>query len=380
MHISQPISVGLQICLVDLLASWGIHPSTVTSHSSGEIAAAYAVGALSFKQALGVAFYRGELALQFRAKNDLDGAMLAASLGTEEAEKRIATITKGRVVVACVNSPESVTLSGDMDGIDEMEAKLKEEGIFGRKLKVPLAYHSHHMRHMAEAYQESLEKLLDTNERTWSGIPFYSPVVGGPLSSPKALGPSHWVKNLVSPVLFSQSFDDMCYDSAETTTPKLDFILEVGAHGTLSGPIRQIVKSRAGAAPLPYVSCLSRNKDAVQTMQELAAFVMGRGAPLKVSAVNAIDNDPKPQLVADLPTYAWNHTRKYWYESRLSKEIRYPISKPHQLLGMRALGSNGLTPTWRQFLRLGDLPWLQDHMLEGNAGKLINFSRYIIKC
>jgi acyl transferase domain-containing protein len=41
-HLSQPISVAIQLGLVDLLRSWGITPSAITSHSSGEIAAAYA--------------------------------------------------------------------------------------------------------------------------------------------------------------------------------------------------------------------------------------------------------------------------------------------------------------------------------------------------
>ncbi len=51
-HLSQPITVAIQLCLVDLLKSRGITPSAVTSHSSGEIAAAYTVGALSLREAL----------------------------------------------------------------------------------------------------------------------------------------------------------------------------------------------------------------------------------------------------------------------------------------------------------------------------------------
>ena len=37
---SQPISTAVQVALVDLLQSFGIHASVVVGHSSGEIAAA----------------------------------------------------------------------------------------------------------------------------------------------------------------------------------------------------------------------------------------------------------------------------------------------------------------------------------------------------
>jgi len=37
----QPLSTALQVALVDLLDSWGVIPTAVVGHSSGEIAAAY---------------------------------------------------------------------------------------------------------------------------------------------------------------------------------------------------------------------------------------------------------------------------------------------------------------------------------------------------
>lgn len=54
----------------------------------------------------------------------------------------MADTSKGRAIIACINSPESVTLAGDVPALDEIAARLKEKGLFGRKLKVPLAFHS----------------------------------------------------------------------------------------------------------------------------------------------------------------------------------------------------------------------------------------------
>ena len=56
--IAQPASTALQIALVDLLATIGITPQIVLGHSSGEMGAAYAAGAISHGAALNIAYCR----------------------------------------------------------------------------------------------------------------------------------------------------------------------------------------------------------------------------------------------------------------------------------------------------------------------------------
>jgi acyl transferase domain-containing protein len=151
-HLSQPINIAVQLCLVNLLASWDIFPAALTSHSSGEIAAAYATEVLSFREALGVAYYRGELALKHQKLQSLAGGMLAAAIEPESAGIYISDNSGGCVVVACVNSPSSVTLSGDLAALDEVASRPQKDGILARKLKVPMAYHSHQMSHISQEY------------------------------------------------------------------------------------------------------------------------------------------------------------------------------------------------------------------------------------
>ena len=69
------------MALIDLLCSWGILPKAVVGHSSGEIAAAYAAGALTFEQALQVAYFRGVVAAKLEANPSVEGAM--SSIGTQ---------------------------------------------------------------------------------------------------------------------------------------------------------------------------------------------------------------------------------------------------------------------------------------------------------
>src|SRR5579871_3008873 len=102
------------MALVDLYASWNVHPLKVVGHSSGEIAAAYAIGALSIESAMQVAYFRGLYSAKLKDHGH-EGAMMAAGISELEAEERITALGDkfGKIVVACVNSPANVTISGD---------------------------------------------------------------------------------------------------------------------------------------------------------------------------------------------------------------------------------------------------------------------------
>ncbi|KAM5431426.1 hypothetical protein MferCBS31731_007912 [Microsporum ferrugineum] len=138
-----------------------------------KISAVYAVELLSFREALGVAYYRGEL-----ARKGLS-------------EKYIADPTNGgHIVVACINSPKSVTFSRNLEALDELAAKLEEGGIFARKLKVSMAYHSHHTAPMAQEYADGLRAILpQTTNKSWTGALFAYPVTGEVITSTEVFSP-----------------------------------------------------------------------------------------------------------------------------------------------------------------------------------------------
>ena len=133
---SQPLCTALQIGVVSLLRSWGISPAAVVGHSSGEIAAAYATKALSAKAAIIIAYYRGQMS----KKKSCSGSMLAVGMGREAVTPYL---VEG-VVLACENSPDSVTLSGDRGQVKKVAERITERKpeVFVRHLKVGVAYHS----------------------------------------------------------------------------------------------------------------------------------------------------------------------------------------------------------------------------------------------
>lgn len=279
--LSQPISVAIQLCLVDLLESWNIVPTAVTSHSSGEIAAAYAVKILSFGEALGVAYFRGELCFQKQKLHSLRGGMLVAAVSSEAAEKYITSTNApgGQVVVACINSPFHVTYSGDLDTLDEVANNLKNDDIVVGRFKAPMAYHSHHMRHVEKEYIEKLRPILEASTRKKTGCEttIISPVTGEQINPSVLLSPEHWARNMTGPVLFSQAFNNMIGN--------IDIVVEIGAHSILATPIRQILRDRN--IERPYTSCLSRLVDAVDTMQDMVCELISRGYPVNLRQVNS---------------------------------------------------------------------------------------------
>ncbi|KFY01771.1 hypothetical protein O988_02546 [Pseudogymnoascus sp. VKM F-3808] len=72
-------------------------------------------------------------------------------------------------------------------------------------------------------------------------------------------------------------------------------------------------------------------------------------------------------MVKNLPAYSWDHGRLYWQESRISQNYRLRHNRPHELLGRRAADDSEYELRWQNVLRLHELPWLKDHIFQGQA-------------
>lgn len=388
--LSQPICSALQIALVDLLASWGIFPDSVTGHSSGEIAAAYAIGALCMEDAMSAAYHRGAFSGKLPAIGDVHGAMLAVGMSTEDIQPYLGNLRSGKVVVACKNSPSSITISGDLLAVEELERLLHEKQIFARRLAVDVAYHSHHMELIGDEYHAAIAHIKTRNEDDASyqqKVSFFSSVTGTEVAASE-LGARYWVKNLLGQVKFAESLQTLCF---ETNTLKygpgisngkrtkragaarkvsIDYLVEIGPHSALAGPIKQTIKadSKLSTADIQYGSVLVRKTDAVASALSLTASLATSGCSLAFDAINrplgTLYQDT--QLLVDLPPYAWNHSKSYWAEPRLSKTFRGRKYPRMELIGVSDAMSCPLEPRWRNFIRVSEIPWLSDHKIQSN--------------
>ncbi|GAB1318217.1 Polyketide synthase (Fragment) [Madurella fahalii] len=369
-QMSMPLSCAVQVALVQLLRFLDISPAAVTGHSSGEVAAAFAAGALSLREAMACTYFRGLINAQHLAGKDArPGSMMAVGVGAADAQPYLDGVTAGKAVVVCVNSPSSVTLSGDLSAMDELEARFTSQNVFARKLRVQAAFHSHHMLLLEDHYRAALRQHMDTNKpRTFTpGLLFLSPVTGKRVDDANTLGPEHWVQNMTQPVLFAQSFHNMVAPDAQTQ--QVDVVVEVGPHSALAGPIRQSLTGVSALKKLAvrYASCLERGADAVRTVQTLAGFLVARAYPVSTARANSPGGakQTKPKALGSLPSYPWNHTQRYWHEPRMSANHRFRPFPAHDLLGSRLPGTSDYAPIWRHILRAGELPWVHDHVVQG---------------
>ncbi|KAF2826264.1 polyketide synthase [Ophiobolus disseminans] len=371
-EISQTVCTAVQIGLVDLLASWSVYPSGVVGHSSGEMAAAYAAGRVTAAESIATAYFRGQTVLRNKQK----GAMLAVGLGLEQVEKYLGGIEQ-HVTVAAINSPGSVTLSGEQAAVETLSKTLDSEGVFNRLLKTGgNAYHSRHMVALGEEYDTLLEGglahlsklgLRDVRHR-YPHIPWVSSVTPDKSLISESVAPSYWRSNLESPVRFS--------DAAANLVTREDIaiaaLVEIGPHAALKSPLDQILKSINKT--IPYAGTLKRGEDSRTSMLQLAGMLFSMNAKIDLAAVNAIDEKygAKHALThgvtaIDLPPYQYTYGPISYYESRQSKEFRLRRVPRHDLLGSKIAGGAKLRPQFRNVLRMKDLPWLADHRLLPDA-------------
>ena len=373
---SQPLCTAIQIGIVKLLRDWGVKPSVVVGHSSGEIAAAFASGLLTEAQAIIIAFYRGYTV----SKITSDGCMAAVGMDAEGADKIIEELSLQRqVCVACVNSPKSVTVSGASQGVEKLVRHLETKGTFVRKLSTGgKSYHSFLMKEIGAEYESLVSKALnglpmpyDISDECDEGkdekpVRFFSSVGKGcdalsPFSrvTHQFLKPDYWRENLECTVQFNSAIKNLAATGSY-------HLIEIGPHSALQGPIKQ-TRDFLGVSEnvLPYSSTLLRGKDANVCVKNLAGELYLIGHAIDFNAVN--DTQPPSNdmsgacVVQDLPSYHWTYGELLWKEPRASVELRHRENVRHELLGSETVAANGIERCWRNILKPAEVPWLDDH-------------------
>ncbi|KAI0533002.1 putative polyketide synthase [Xylaria digitata] len=367
---SQPLCTAIQISLVQVLHNWGVRPTAVIGHSSGEIAAAYAAGLLTESQAMIAAYFRGFVVGQMRSQ----GAMMAAGVSAADANDLIKALGLTQVRVACVNAPDNVTLSGCIQSTQALKAELQKLNKFARELQTGgRAYHSHMMAEVGNLYEElvapyfkgSKNRSTD-NEASEIRCKMYSTVGHLPDSLYVEVVnnltdmPSYFRQNLEQPVQFSAVLTRMI-------TSEKFHLVEIGPHSALKGPVQQIRSvAKREKDSIPYSPTLVRKEDADLCLKKLAGTLFTHGHNIDWEAVNNLSYASiGHQPLVDLPPYPWDYSKELpWHEPRASVDIRNRRHIRHELLGTQTAAGNGIDWSWRNIVRLSEMPWLKDHKLD----------------
>ena len=335
--LAQPAIFAIQVALAALWSSWGIKPDMVVGHSVGEIAAAHVAGVLSLEEAARTIFHRGRCV---RLAPET-GRMLAAALPEAEARSFLQERGDSRVSIAAVNSPSSVTFSGEAERLLALEPALKERGVFCQFLRVQYAFHSAEMDPVQHDLLESLRNLAVQSPQ----LPLFSSVTGAAVDGAR-LDAAYWWRNVRETVRFADAVDGMLKNGCTS-------FVEISPHPVLAGSLAECARHRVNE-PLVLPS-LKRGESERVTMLSSLGALHGAGYPANLAALF-----PAGGSCLRLPAYPWKHQR-YWQERDEARRNRLPDSL-HPLLGRRFMAAN---PYWTTRIEGAARRLLADHRVQG---------------
>ncbi|WP_254398553.1 acyltransferase domain-containing protein, partial [Streptomyces sp. AC558_RSS880] len=343
----QPVLWAVMVSLAQLWRSFGVEPGAVVGHSQGEIAAACVSGALSLDDAAMV------VALRSRAILALAGSGGMASLGVpvERASELIAGFG-GRVSVAAVNGPASVTVAGEPDALDALLTDCETQGVWARR--VPVDYASHSVQ--VEAIRERLLTELAGIEPQTPTVPFYSAVTAERVET-AALDAEYWYSNLRQTVRFEETVRLLLAQG-------FDAFVETSAHPVLTTPVEGTIDAADASAVV--LGTLRRGEGGQERFTAALAEAFVHGLTVDWTPILG-----EGDVHVDLPTYAFQHQR-YWLRdvSVAGADDATGLgltSEGHPLLGasVSLADGQGLLLTGR--LSLSSHPWLRDHAVAGSV-------------
>jgi acyl transferase domain-containing protein len=203
------------------------------------------------------------------------------------------------------------------------------------------------MVEVGELYQSLIAKYVSPKTPI---IPFYSSVTCKVITQAEELGPSYWRQNLESPVLFYAAVTQLLQGPLHS-----NLHLEVGPHGALAGPLRQIYKERGST--IQYVSTLTRQTNPTTSLLSAMGQLYCLGVPLDFANIQL------GITLGDVPKYPWLRDTRYWNESRAMRAWRLREFPHHDVLGSRVVEASDLEPTWRNILRVEEVSWIADHLV-----------------
>ncbi len=339
--VAQVTNFALQAALTNLWSAWGVVPDAVIGHSVGEVAAAYAAGALSLEDGLRLAYHRGRLAQRLHGT----GSMLVAAMSAAQAT----ALLSGRdshAVLAAVNSPTSVTLSGDAELLSEIAAGLEQQQVFARFVPVNVPYHGPALDPFREELLDSLRTLAPQR----LSIPMVS-TASGEWVNGVPLEAGHWWNELRNPVQFARALDLLIED-------RVELFLEVGPHFSLKAPISECLAHRSRQGTV--LSSLRRGEDDRASMLRAAANLHVRGRPVAWSEVF-----PRRGSCTVLPLYPWQRELlgTGWVGDDSACQAAGTESG-HPLLGVRI---HSARPCWQVNLAEDRYGYLDGHLVQDAA-------------
>ncbi|MCC6621520.1 MAG: aminotransferase class I/II-fold pyridoxal phosphate-dependent enzyme [Deltaproteobacteria bacterium] len=217
-HNCQPALFAVGYALGKLLESVGVTPHVTLGHSVGEFTAAAVAGLTSADDGLAWCARRGQ-GMQAAVKGD-KGAMAALVADRATAEAQLAP----GAVVANVNHPRQVVISGATEAVQASVAKARAAGIEATELRVSHAFHSPVFHGL------DLAAVVDAIPMTDARCPVASCIVDASYTEP-TVARDVYKRHATSPVLWTDAMK-------RAQAAGADLFLQVAAGGPLLSFVR----------------------------------------------------------------------------------------------------------------------------------------------
>ncbi|MGG7568040.1 SDR family NAD(P)-dependent oxidoreductase [Rhodovulum sp. DZ06] len=337
--LAQPLIFAIQVGATGALAARGLRPHAVVGHSVGEVAAAWAAGALDLSAAAQLIHHRSAAQEGMRGT----GGMTALLLGHDEAAGLLAELGEDAVEIAADNSPRAVTLSGPVEALARVEAAADARRAATRRLALDYPFHSAAADGLEDGLMEALAFLRPEEAR----IRFHSAVFGRAADG-EELGPRYWWANIRRPVLFRQALGSALDFGAAAT-------VEVGPRPVLGGFARDV--ARAKGLRLAALAALEDGKPA--DFDLVAGAALAHGARLSEETLFG------PDLRCDIhpPRYPWRN-KTYRAAPGPDAIAGFDASPVNPLLGRRDRADGA---DWHAAVSAAQPAWLADHKVAGGV-------------
>ncbi len=345
----QPVLFAVMVSLSALWQACGVQPDMVVGHSQGEIAAAHIAGGLSLEDAARVVALRSQLLMRLVVGH---GTMASLALRAEQLQPRLEQ-WGGRVVIAGVNGPSSLVVSGEVEAVEELLEECAAEGVRVRRIAAAVgAGHSPQV----EAIREELLQACSVLAPRCGEVPFYSTVTAQPLDTAE-LGAEYWYRNAREPVRFEQTIRTLLARGCRT-------FIEISPHPVLRVAVQETAEDAAEDAAV--VGSLRREQGGPERFLLSMGEAWVRGVDIDWNAVFSGSGAKR----VELPRYAFQRSR-YWLQAAaggagdMSSAGQAAADHPLLSATLALAGGEGWLFTGR--LSLESHPWLADHACMGMA-------------
>ncbi len=287
---AQPALFAIEYSLSQMFISFGITPSALIGHSTGEYAAACIAGIISLTDATKMIAIRANLMDNIATK----GKMVAVYTNAKAVERYIDNY-RDFVSIATINSTENTVISGVSEYVDVIIKAFESDNIEYKELKISQASHSPVMVEIIEEYYDVIKDI----EFKESKIDYYDNIEGKKLEKGRILDATYWCDHILKCVNFAKTMRSVRRDAYHV-------FLELGPSPVLTG---------VGLQDYPYdlfISAFEKDFTEHEQIQRVLASLYVNGANIKFSSIYNI----KEYNNISLPKYKFSKKR-FWQDPNL---------------------------------------------------------------